>query len=162
MCWQLSRRVTRTCPVCGSEFTTHASNVRRGQMTVCSKKCRGLQQRKHPVLEYKGEIYYLCGEVYRCYSRHHAPRYLHHVIWEEHFGPVPRGYRVLHKDGNKLNNSIDNLALKSQSELATRPKRQCAQPDCDRTARTRGLCSRHYQQGRAKERGGWKVAGGQG
>ncbi len=33
----------------------------------------------------------------------------HRRVWEEAFGPIPPGYHVHHEDGNKLNNSLDNL-----------------------------------------------------
>ena len=34
---------------------------------------------------------------------------LHRLIWEKHYGPIPEGYVIHHKDGNKLNNNISNL-----------------------------------------------------
>jgi hypothetical protein len=48
--------------------------------------------------------------------RRGGTNYLHHVIWEEHNGPVPPGYKVCFIDGNHLNCSIDNLELLSNSE----------------------------------------------
>ena len=36
---------------------------------------------------------------------------LHIYLWEKHYGKVPKGYHVHHKDGDKTNNSIDNLEL---------------------------------------------------
>jgi hypothetical protein len=36
---------------------------------------------------------------------------LHIYIWEKHYGKVPKGYHVHHKDGNMLNNDISNLEL---------------------------------------------------
>ena len=44
--------------------------------------------------------------------------YLHRYIWEQHNGKIPEGYLVHHKDGNKTNNSLDNL------ELLERPDHQ--------------------------------------
>ena len=37
--------------------------------------------------------------------------YLHRYIWEYHFGEIPDGYFVHHKDGNPINNGLDNLRL---------------------------------------------------
>ena len=37
--------------------------------------------------------------------------YLHRYIWEYHFGEIPDGYFVHHKDGNPINNGLDNLQL---------------------------------------------------
>lgn len=39
-------------------------------------------------------------------------------VWESNFGEVPEGFNVVRKDGNPLNNSIENLQLLSNSELA--------------------------------------------
>ena len=35
----------------------------------------------------------------------------HVVAWEAAYGPVPDGYRVHHRDGNKQNNVLSNLKL---------------------------------------------------
>lgn len=36
--------------------------------------------------------------------------YKHHLVWEQHYGPVPKGYRVLFLDGDNRNFDIENLA----------------------------------------------------
>lgn len=46
--------------------------------------------------------------------------YLHHVIWEEHNGPIPAGHKVVFKDGNHLNWDISNLILLSNSDQVRR------------------------------------------
>ena len=38
-------------------------------------------------------------------------KYEHREIWEQNYGPIPKGYQIHHKDGNKLNNSIGNLEM---------------------------------------------------
>lgn len=40
---------------------------------------------------------------------------LHRYIWELHFGAIPDGCVIHHKDGNKLNNNLDNLECLSRS-----------------------------------------------
>ena len=51
------------------------------------------------------------GKLYRgryCYE--------HHLVWEKENGkPVPEGYVVHHRDGNKTNNNIENLELLKES-----------------------------------------------
>lgn len=41
----------------------------------------------------------------------------HRVIWEEHFGHIPKSHVVIFKDQNKLNLDINNLVLVSRKEL---------------------------------------------
>lgn len=38
---------------------------------------------------------------------------VHRIVWEAENGPVPRGYIVAFKDGDKLNITLDNLELRS-------------------------------------------------
>lgn len=42
--------------------------------------------------------------------------YCHRIIWEEDVGPIPEGFDVHHKDGNKLNNLLENLDCISKSD----------------------------------------------
>lgn len=41
---------------------------------------------------------------------------LHRFVWEKHYGKIPKGYEVHHKDENKHNYSIDNLILIESKE----------------------------------------------
>ncbi len=43
-------------------------------------------------------------------------KYLHRLIYEEHYGEIPKGYFVHHKNGNKLDNRIENLEAISHAE----------------------------------------------
>ena len=40
----------------------------------------------------------------------------HRLIWEHFKGEIPKKHVIHHKDGNRLNNSIENLECMSQSE----------------------------------------------
>lgn len=33
----------------------------------------------------------------------------HKVVWKKHYGKIPKGYDIHHRDFNKLNNSVENL-----------------------------------------------------
>ena len=41
--------------------------------------------------------------------------YIHREVARLFLGEIPKGFIVNHKDGNKLNNSVDNLEIISQS-----------------------------------------------
>jgi hypothetical protein len=40
----------------------------------------------------------------------------HRLIWEQHNGPIPKGYNIQFKDGDKLNTTIENLYIISRKE----------------------------------------------
>lgn len=42
--------------------------------------------------------------------------HLHREIWKFYRGPIPKGYVVHHKDGDFLNNTIENLECLSEKE----------------------------------------------
>lgn len=47
----------------------------------------------------------------------------HRIVWKRHNGPIPKGMHVHHKDGDRLNNVIENLELVDGTEH-TRMHRQ--------------------------------------
>ena len=57
--------------------------------------------------------------------------YLHRYIWQKHNGEIPKGFDVHHKDGNKLNNDIDNLDCISRSEHTKMTERKKRMRPCD-------------------------------
>ena len=44
--------------------------------------------------------------------------FLHRAVWEEHNGPIPKGYKIIFKDRDKTNCDISNLLLVSAQDLA--------------------------------------------
>lgn len=42
--------------------------------------------------------------------------YLHRVMWIEANGPIPKGHHIHHKDGNHLNNTLENLECITAAE----------------------------------------------
>lgn len=154
-CWEQAHRVTRTCPNCGRTFTTPLCNVKRRRMIACSRECRDLLSCTHRVIEHNGVTY---RHRDRGYYLSKKRKVLHRVIWEEHHGPIPKDSIVRHLDGDHDNNDISNLQLLPLRDVPTLLLSKTPPPclQCDRPARTRGLCTRHYQQLRAQEKGGWK------
>lgn len=45
---------------------------------------------------------------------------VHHLLWIEHHGPIPKGHAVCFRDGDKTHIVIDNLELVSRRELMLR------------------------------------------
>ena len=43
-------------------------------------------------------------------------RFEHVLVWERHYGPVPPGSEIHHRNGNKLDNRIKNLQLLTRLE----------------------------------------------
>ena len=51
------------------------------------------------------------GDGYKTFWVNGQNRYEHRLVWERHFGPIPEGMVLHHKDENRLNNDISNLEL---------------------------------------------------
>jgi hypothetical protein len=47
-------------------------------------------------------------------------RMVHHLLWQEHHGPVPPGHAVVFRDGDKTRIEINNLELITRAELMRR------------------------------------------
>lgn len=58
------------------------------------------------IQEFNGERFYMCGQYFQ-----HKGKRLHRCVWEYHFGEIPKGYHIHHKDGDRSNNDISNLEL---------------------------------------------------
>ena len=77
------------------------------------------------LIEYKGVIYRRYPEserrTHRVYYQHHGkwkqpPEFLHRRIYEDNFGPIPKGWHIHHKDGDTENNSPENLEALPQKK----------------------------------------------
>jgi len=53
--------------------------------------------------------------VSRGYARN-GHKFIHRMTWEFYNGPIPKGFDIHHKDGNKMNNHISNLECLSHSK----------------------------------------------
>lgn len=51
-----------------------------------------------------------------CEPNQYFGQSVHRLIYEEAYGPIPKGYHIHHKDGNKLNNDLSNLEILTASE----------------------------------------------
>ena len=62
-----------------------------------------------------GNAYQRNDEYYQISSGEHKGSLLHRLIYEDEYGPIPTGFCVHHKDGDKTNNAPNNLILLSKS-----------------------------------------------
>lgn len=60
---------------------------------------------------------FLNGKRTRIKNGYHycGKKLLHRLIWEHFKGQIPKGHVIHHKNGDKLNNSIENLECMSQT-----------------------------------------------
>jgi len=91
-----------------SRQTVHLRFVRRGL-------CLRPRVRPLPFIVFEGRKYTLrTVGYYGCTSG--TRDYLHRDVWRATHGVIPVGYDVHHKDRDKANNGLDNLALITKSE----------------------------------------------
>lgn len=90
--------------------------ARRYKMCSMHSQRYGRYGRIHAVYREKGTGTVSTG--YKKYFINGRKASEHRLVWEKHNGPIPEGYVIHHKDGNGLNNSIDNLEMMTRSEHA--------------------------------------------
>lgn len=56
---------------------------------------------------------------YQITNKPNTGKLLHRLIYENTYGPIPEGYIIHHIDGNKENNSPENLVMMSKTEHHT-------------------------------------------
>jgi hypothetical protein len=75
-----------------------------------------------PCLQYAGETWRQAKDKY---YRNKFNELLHRRVYQDHFGPIPLGYVVHHKDHDRGNNSPDNLELMTRSEHTRHHQKGC-------------------------------------
>ena len=86
-----------------------------------------------------GRNFYLREDGYFVSGPYKAgSRYLHRAVWEHYYGPIPKGFCIHHRDGDKGNNALSNLELLPAGKHATLhlKKRIAADPE---KARLQGM-----------------------
>lgn len=82
-------------------------------------KRRGYKLRSkklHPAKVYKGVTYREDGNGFYRNRANKKTVYLHHLIWEENNGSIPKAHYLIFKDGNKNNIVIENLFMISDAD----------------------------------------------
>lgn len=112
-----NEKLNKVCPICGDIFLVKRShfNKRVCCSLKCSNKYRSLYKTKEENSNYKLRIIELeNGVCKKDYSRYKYP--YHKIVLETlDIKKIPKGYDIHHKDGNHLNNNIENLILISRN-----------------------------------------------
>ena len=96
-----------------SEFMSEEG--RKNSLKTCFKK--GNVPSNHKPIGYErvdieGYVYVKVQDLHQ--NRNFRQK--HYLVWEQHYGPVPKGYQLRFLDGNRQNCDISNLALVSNAE----------------------------------------------
>ena len=65
------------------------------------------------IIVYDDISFYKCADGYYCNGKSQR---IHRYKWEKEVGPIPEGYHIHHKDGDKDNNDLSNYELLHGSE----------------------------------------------
>ena len=105
--------VARTCPTCGTHFTTKAFRLKHGRGTYCSRSCAARDQH-HPITDLRvrflrkvavgiepGDCWLWTGAIANSgygsmMVRTGQTEQAHRLSYELHHGPIPPGKWVLH------------------------------------------------------------------
>lgn len=79
-------------------------------------------------------------------------RLKHNVIYEQHYGAIPKGHVVVFLDGNKMNLTPENLKLISRGELAIMNKQGLFRMDPELTEASINVVKLIYATSKAKKR----------
>jgi len=108
------RKKQRRCEQCGEMFTPCRADI---PGRFCSKKCRGVSDRKPRLIRGAKRNYYAVFAPDNPMATKQGYVMEHRIVMSEHIGrPLRRGEIVHHKDGNGFNNNIENLELLNDSD----------------------------------------------
>ena len=104
-----------------SEFMSEEGQ--KNSLKTCFKKGNVPANRKeigYERVDHEGFVYVKVQDLHQ--NRNFKQK--HYLVWEQHNGPVPKGYILRFLDGNRQNCDISNLALVSVSEKLILSKMQ--------------------------------------
>jgi len=104
------------CRNCEKDFYRSKSEIARGRTKFCSTNCSGIAFRDEKSPNWKGGRF-INESGYVRVKRGRKYPYEHRLVMEESLGrKLSLNEDVHHIDGNKLNNSLNNLEILSKSE----------------------------------------------
>jgi hypothetical protein len=102
----LNKPVKVTCPACSKVRIVILSSGKNYNRT-CRSCCYKLRKNKQKTIGNKHIM--KNGYMRICTEKGYV--YEHRFIWETLRGPIPKGYTIHHKDGDRTNNDINNLEM---------------------------------------------------
>jgi HNH endonuclease len=112
-CFHKNHNIIKLCVICNTPINLWYS---RRHIKTCSRVCAGKVLRIHNVVEYKGIKYYKTRFGYyvsRPKGLHGTM--LHRQVYMDHHNVTLEDFHTIHhKDGNRVNNAIENLELWSK------------------------------------------------
>ena len=111
------RRYLKLQRTSSEKQTIFHRNVESGRFAICPVKAWDKRGRSE---EGTVVVWRVNGRINEFIKVNGAYKHLSVHTWETHNGPVPKGFNVFRKDGNPLNNTIENLELITDKELQWR------------------------------------------
>jgi len=72
--------------------------------------------------------------------------FVHHIVWREAGNDIPRGYRLIFKDGNMRNITVENLELVTIADLMRRNSVHRYGPEFSKVVQLRGAITRQINK----------------
>jgi hypothetical protein len=141
--------ITKNCLFCSNEFLTCLKQTERGRGIYCSRLCANRGSGKFNAGKIRNPQLSKLKNSKNSYVKFHG-RHEHRIVMENHLGrPLFSWEIVHHKDGNKSNNTLENLEVMNQSQHAIEhftKFTECSLKGCDRKHKGHGFCSLHLQR----------------
>lgn len=108
--------MTLTCSVCGHVYERDPNQLRKSNVSYCSRACKGIEKRKEMLGT--GAPWYKGGWIgntgYHVISVDSKKYLEHRYVMEQKLGRQLTDEEAIHHiDGDKLNNNVHNLQLMS-------------------------------------------------
>lgn len=124
------------CPTCGGGIQRRPfGEMHAGSFILDGER---VEIRREPSPEYRDPVYldeitqYFDGGLYRMWASEvylsRGGKRLHRDVWQLAFGPVPVGCHIHHRDGNVLNNQLENLECVPASEHLSESRAKRTKP----------------------------------
>lgn len=135
------------CDFCGNYFDDYPSNVKRHKHHYCNKKCETMAKTNNPENPKGGHYNKSTGYWTYCIGKKQIDA--HRLVMQKHLGRKLEPWeQVHHKNGDKMDNRIENLVLTTRWEHAKYHKtsRECVCRKCHKVKdnHARGLCATCY------------------